>query len=84
VGALVDLLGPNVELHHTTLHLKPPETGHPFPLHQDDTYYPHTDDRYIDVLVHLDDTRHENGETMPNWAEARILLERWEGEHRAV
>ncbi len=62
VGALVDLLGPNVELHHTTLHLKPPETGHPFPLHQDDAFYPHTDDRYIDVLVHLDDTCHENGE----------------------
>lgn len=62
VGALVDLLGPNVELHHTTLHLKPPETGHPFPLHQDDAFYPHTDGRYIDVLVHLDDTCHENGE----------------------
>jgi phytanoyl-CoA hydroxylase len=62
VGTLVDLLGPNVELHHTTLHLKPPETGHPFPLHQDDAFYSHEDGRYIDVLVHLDDTRHENGE----------------------
>ena len=62
VGVLADLLGPNVELHHTTLHLKPPETGHPFPLHQDDAFYPHTDGRYIDVLVHLDDTCHENGE----------------------
>lgn len=62
VGVLVDLLGPNVELHHTTLHLKPPETGHPFPLHQDNAFYEHTDGRYIDVLVHLDDTCHENGE----------------------
>lgn len=61
-GALVDLLGPNVELHHTTLHLKPPETGHPFPLHQDNAFYEHTNGRYIDVLVHLDDTCHENGE----------------------
>lgn len=61
-GALAELLGPNVELHHTTLHLKPPETGHPFPLHQDNAFYEHTDDRYIDVLVHLDDTFHENGE----------------------
>ena len=34
-GAIADLIGPNVELHHTTLHAKPPETGHPFPMHQD-------------------------------------------------
>ena len=60
--SLGDLLGPNVELHHTTLHMKPPQTGHPFPLHQDNAFYEHTDGRYIDVLVHLDDTFHENGE----------------------
>ena len=62
VGGLADLLGPNVELHHTTLHMKPPQTGHPFPLHQDNAFYVHENDRYIDVLVHLDDTCHENGE----------------------
>jgi phytanoyl-CoA hydroxylase len=61
-GALADCLGPVVELHHTTLHVKPPETGHPFPMHQDHWFYTHTDTRFIDVLVHLDDTRHENGE----------------------
>ncbi len=61
-GAMADLLGPNVELHHTTLHIKPPETGHPFPLHQDNAFYEHANDRYVDVLVHLDDTCHENGE----------------------
>lgn len=61
-GVLSDLLGPDVELHHSTLHVKPPETGHPFPMHQDDPFYPHTDGRYVDVLVHLDDTYHENGE----------------------
>jgi len=60
--ALVDLIGPNIELHHTTLHAKPPETGHPFPMHQDWAFYKHTNDRYIDVLVHLDDTSAENGE----------------------
>ena len=62
VEALSQLLGPNVELHHTTLHIKPPQTGHPFPLHQDNPFYGHHDGRYIDVLVHLDDTCHENGE----------------------
>ena len=60
--AISDLLGPNVELHHTTLHIKPPSTGHPFPVHQDHPFYAHEDGRYVDVLVHLDDTCHENGE----------------------
>jgi len=60
--AMSDLLGPNVELHHSTLHIKPPGTGHPFPMHQDNAFYEHENDRYVDVLVHLDDTFHENGE----------------------
>ena len=60
--AVSDLLGPDVELHHSTLHIKPPQTGHPFPLHQDYPFYEHEDGRYVDVLVHLDDTSHENGE----------------------
>lgn len=62
VGALTRLIGPNVELHHSTMHVKPPETGHPFPMHQDLPFYEHADGRYIDVLIHLDDTSHENGE----------------------
>jgi len=67
-GAMADLLGDGqspsdvVEFHHSTLHVKPPETGHPFPMHQDWAFYKHADGRYVDVLVHLDDTRHENGE----------------------
>jgi hypothetical protein len=60
--AMADLIGPCVELHHSTLHTKPPETGHPFPMHQDNAFYEHTDGRYVDVLVHLDDTCHANGE----------------------
>lgn len=60
--AMSDLLGPNVELHHSTLHIKPPSTGHPFPMHQDHPFYMHENGCYVDVLVHLDDTRHENGE----------------------
>ena len=60
--ALSQLLGESVELHHTTMHIKPPQTGHPFPMHQDNPFYGHQDGRFIDVLVHLDDTCHENGE----------------------
>jgi phytanoyl-CoA hydroxylase len=61
-GAIADLIGPNVELHHSTMHIKPPQTGHPFPMHQDNPFYEHTNGRYVDVLVHLDDTSHANGE----------------------
>ena len=59
--AMADLLGPNVELHHTTLHIKPPETGMPFPLHQDSPFYQHEGLGYVDAIVHLDDTNDENG-----------------------
>lgn len=62
VEVMVDLLGPEVELHHSTMHTKPPESGHPFPMHQDWAFYQHVDGRYVDVLVHLDDTCHDNGE----------------------
>jgi phytanoyl-CoA hydroxylase len=62
-GAMSDLLGGSaVELHHSTMHVKPPESGMPFPMHQDFPFYQHVDGRYVDVLVHLDDTSHENGE----------------------
>ena len=61
-AAIADLIGPNVELHHSTLHIKPPQTGHPFPMHQDNPFYRHENGRFIDTLVHLDDTCHENGE----------------------
>ena len=31
-------------------------------MHQDNPFYAHTNGQYVDVLVHLDDTFHENGE----------------------
>ena len=61
-AAIADLIGPNVELHHSTMHIKPPQTGHPFPMHQDNPFYRHENGRFIDTLVHLDDTCHDNGE----------------------
>ena len=62
VATMTDLLGPDVELHFSTMHVKPPQTGHPFPMHQDHPFYEHEDERYVLVLLHLDDTFHENGE----------------------
>ena len=60
--AIGELIGPDVEFHHSTMHIKPPQAGHPFPMHQDHPFYPHENGQYVDVLVHLDDTSHENGE----------------------
>ncbi|MBI4529997.1 MAG: phytanoyl-CoA dioxygenase family protein [Candidatus Latescibacteria bacterium] len=59
LGALMDT--DMVELHHVTLHAKPPEAGAPFPMHQDLPFYPHEDGRYLDVLVHLDDADELSG-----------------------
>lgn len=60
--SLAALLGSDaLELHHVTLHAKPPEAGAPFPMHQDLPFYPHEDDRYVDALVHLDDADEVSG-----------------------
>jgi hypothetical protein len=61
VEAMADLLGPHVELHHTTLHCKPPETGMPFPMHQDSPFYQHEGTGYVDAIVHVDAATPENG-----------------------
>ena len=59
--SMAALIGPDVELHHSTMHIKPPQAGHPFPMHQDHPFYQHENGRYVDVLVHVDDTCEENG-----------------------
>ncbi|MDB5078585.1 MAG: phytanoyl-CoA dioxygenase [Chloroflexi bacterium] len=56
-----ELLGPNVQLHHTKLHAKPPAIGSPFPLHQDYPYFPHSDDRILAALIHIDPATIRNG-----------------------
>src|ERR671938_446747 len=38
---VADLIGPNIQLHHTKMFIKPPEIGAPFPMHQDYPYFPH-------------------------------------------
>jgi hypothetical protein len=61
VGPVTDMLGPDVELHHTTLHAKPPDRGSPFPMHQDWAFYKHEGPSYVDAIVHLDDVPTEKG-----------------------
>ena len=59
--AISDLIGPEVEFHHMTLHAKAPEYGTPFPMHQDHPFYPHEDGRYIDSIIHIDTANEANG-----------------------
>ncbi len=61
VEILTHLIGPNVQLHHTKMLVKPPERGAPFPMHQDYPYFPHTQHSVLAASVHLDDTDDENG-----------------------
>lgn len=50
-----DIIGPNVELHHTKMFIKPPERGSPFPMHQDYPYFPHERHSMIAAIIHFDD-----------------------------
>jgi ectoine hydroxylase-related dioxygenase (phytanoyl-CoA dioxygenase family) len=61
VAILTDLIGPNVQLHHSKMLVKPPEQGAPFPMHQDYPYFPHERHTVLAASVHLDDTDEENG-----------------------
>jgi phytanoyl-CoA hydroxylase len=61
VEVLTSLIGPNVQLHHTKMLVKPPEKGAPFPMHQDYPYFPHERHSVLAASIHLDDTDEENG-----------------------
>ncbi|MGQ9487710.1 MAG: phytanoyl-CoA dioxygenase family protein [Armatimonadota bacterium] len=58
---VADLIGENVQLHHTKLFIKPPEKGAPFPLHQDYPYFPHEKHTMLAAIVHFDDAPIEKG-----------------------
>ncbi|KAL7645165.1 UNVERIFIED_CONTAM: hypothetical protein RMT77_003543 [Armadillidium vulgare] len=62
LDACEDVMGtPNVLLHHTKSHLKPPGTGSPFPMHQDYHYFPFKKDSMVAVFISLDKSEPENG-----------------------
>jgi len=60
-GVAQALIGPNVQLHHTKMFIKPPEKGSPFPMHQDYPYFPHEKHSMIAAIVHFDDAPDEKG-----------------------
>ena len=61
VQSIADIIGPELEFHHSTLHAKGPDTGTPFPMHQDYPFYPHQDGRYIDAILHIDTADETSG-----------------------
>lgn len=60
-GIAQDIIGPNVQLHHNKMFIKPPEKGSPFPMHQDYPYFPHERHSMIAVILHFDDAPDEKG-----------------------
>lgn len=61
VDRVADLIGPNVQLHHTKLFIKPPEKGAPFPMHQDYPYFGHEKHSMMAAIIHFDDAPEEKG-----------------------
>ncbi|MFD2611006.1 phytanoyl-CoA dioxygenase family protein [Paenibacillus gansuensis] len=61
IEVLTQLIGPNVQLHHSKMLVKPPEKGAAFPMHQDQPYFPHANHTMLAASVHLDDADEENG-----------------------
>jgi ectoine hydroxylase-related dioxygenase (phytanoyl-CoA dioxygenase family) len=62
MDAVAGLMGtPNIQLHHTKMFIKPPEKGSPFPMHQDQPYFPHRDHTMTAAIIHFDDAPEEKG-----------------------
>src|SRR5207302_3415429 len=57
-----NLIGPNIQLHHTKLNLKPPSNREArFEWHQDYPFFPHTNFDLLAVMIYFDDSTEENG-----------------------
>ncbi|MCJ8007484.1 phytanoyl-CoA dioxygenase family protein [Lederbergia wuyishanensis] len=61
VSILSQLIGSNVQLHHSKMLVKPPEKGAAFPMHQDHPYFPHEKHTVLAASVHLDNADEQNG-----------------------
>ena len=55
------LIGPDINLQHSKLNMKPAHAGSPVEWHQDLAYFPHTNDDLVTTLIYLDDATEENG-----------------------
>jgi phytanoyl-CoA hydroxylase len=62
VDAVERLIGPDIQLHHAKINLKPPASSQArFEWHQDYPFFPHTNYDLVAVAVHIDESTEENG-----------------------
>jgi ectoine hydroxylase-related dioxygenase (phytanoyl-CoA dioxygenase family) len=62
LDAVEALIGPNIQLHHSKLNLKPPSSREArFEWQQDFPFFPHSNYDLVAVLVHIDEATRENG-----------------------
>jgi ectoine hydroxylase-related dioxygenase (phytanoyl-CoA dioxygenase family) len=62
LDAVENLIGPNIQLHHAKINLKPPSNREArFEWHQDYPFFPHTNFDLLAVMVYFDDSTEENG-----------------------
>jgi ectoine hydroxylase-related dioxygenase (phytanoyl-CoA dioxygenase family) len=61
LDAVEDLIGPDIQLHNSNMHLKLPEHGGEVDWHQDFPYLPHTNFDLLNAMIMLDDSTPENG-----------------------
>lgn len=67
LGCIEDLIGPDIDVQHSKLNMKPAHVGSVVEWHQDLPFFPHTNDDLVSTLVYLDEATVENGclEVMP-------------------
>jgi phytanoyl-CoA hydroxylase len=57
-----NLIGPDIQLHHAKINLKPPSNREArFEWHQDYPFFPHTNFDLLAVMIYFDDSTEENG-----------------------
>jgi len=61
VDCVEAIIGPNINLQHSKLNMKPPSVGSVVEWHQDLAYFPHTNDDLVTLLIYLDDATEKNG-----------------------
>lgn len=61
LGCIDCLIGPDYNLQHSKLNMKPAKVGSVVEWHQDQAYFPHTNDSLVTTLIYLDDATVENG-----------------------
>lgn len=61
VDRIESLIGPNINIQHSKLNMKPARVGSVVEWHQDLAYFPHTNDDLVTTLVYLDEANEENG-----------------------